>query len=149
MGTIAEQRRQVLQMLADGQINADEAEQLISALGSDSPPAAVEGGYSMTKSKPSPRYLRVLVESADNFGGDGPSKVNVRVPVKLLRAGVRMASLVPPWALDYANTALHNKGLDFDLKQIRPQHIEELIEQLDDVSVMIEQPDVKVQLFSE
>lgn len=149
MGTITEQRRQVLQMLADGQINADEAAQLIDALGSDQPSAALGEGFSTVKGKAAPRYLRVVVDSADNFGGEGPSKVNIRVPVKLLRAGVRLASLVPPWALEHANEALRNKGMDFDLSQIRPQHIEELIEQLDDVSVQVDQPDVTVRLFSE
>jgi hypothetical protein len=134
-------------MLADGQINADEAEQLIAALGRDDPPPLVNGGYPTAKA--TPRYLRVLVESADNFGGEGPGKVNIRVPVKLLRAGVRLTSLVPPWALEYANAALRKKGLPFDLNHIRPQHIEELIEQLDDVTVHVDQPDLKVQLFSE
>jgi hypothetical protein len=147
--TIAEQRRQVLQMLADGQITTDDAEQLINALGPDTPPAPADAGYSLAKTKAGPRYLRVLVESPDNFGGEGPSKVNIRVPLKLLRAGVRLAGLMPPWALDHANTALHKKGLDFDLKQIRPQDVEELIEQLHDVSVDVDQPDVKVHLFSE
>jgi hypothetical protein len=145
--TATEQRKQILQMLAEGQINAEEAEQLIDALGSEKPAPLAGGGYSTTKA--APRYLRVVVESADKFGGEGPGKVNIRVPVKLLRAGVKMASLVPPWAMEYANSALHKKGLDFDLSQIRPQHIEELIEQLDDVTVQIDQPDVKVQIFSE
>jgi hypothetical protein len=144
---MSEERRQVLQMLAEGMITTDEAEQLIAALGSDGPSAMVDGGYVTTKA--SPRYLRVVVESADKFGGEGPGKVNIRVPVKLLRAGVRLASLIPPWALDYANDALRKKGVPFDLNNVKPQHIEELIEQLDDVTVHVDQPDVKVHLFSE
>ena len=145
---MSEQRRQVLQMLAEGMITTDEAEQLIAALGTERPHAApTDVGYAAAKA--SPRYLRVVVESADKFGGEGPGKVNVRVPVKLLRAGVRLASLIPPWALEYANDALRKKGVPFDLNSVRPQHVEELIEQLDDVTVDVDQPDVKVHLFSE
>lgn len=36
-----------------------------------------------------------------------------------------------------------------DLTQLKPQHIEELIEQLDDLTVDVDQPDAKVQVFCE
>lgn len=141
-----EQRRQILQMLAEGKITADEAEQLIDALEREqpeSPPGAVP------RPKPRPRYLRVVVSSADNFGGDGPGRVNVRVPLQLLRAGVRLTSLIPPQALTQVNAELNKSGVPIDLTQLKPQHIEELIEQLDDVTVDVDQPDAKVQVFCE
>jgi hypothetical protein len=138
-----EQRRQILQMLAEGKITADEAESLIAALERDAPdplPAAPVR---------KPKYLRVTVTSADNFGGDGPGRVNVRVPLQLLRAGVRLASLIPPQALRQANEGLARSGIPIDLTQLKPQHIEELIEQLDDVTVDVDQPDAKVHLYCE
>ena len=39
--------------------------------------------------------------------------------------------------------------MPIDLTQLKPQHIEELIEQLDDVTVDIDDPDAKVQVFCE
>ena len=45
--------------------------------------------------------------------------------------------------------ALRKQGVPFDLTQLRPQHIEELVDQLDDLTVHVEQPDVKVQIFAE
>lgn len=141
-----EQRRQILQMLAEGKINADEAERLIDALEReqpDSPPGAAP------RPKPKPKYLRVVVSSEDNFGGDGPGRVNVRVPLQLLRAGVRLTSLIPPQALTQINAELNKSGVPIDLTQLKPQHIEELIEQLDDVTVDVDQPDAKVQVFCE
>jgi hypothetical protein len=141
-----EQRRQILQMLAQGKITADEAERLIDALEREqpeSPPGAAP------RPKPRPKYLRVVVSSADNFGGDGPGRVNVRVPLQLLRAGVRLTSLIPPQALTQVNAELHKSGVPIDLTQLKPQHIEELIEQLDDVTVDVDHPDAKVQVFCE
>lgn len=141
-----EQRRQILQMLAEGKITTDEAERLIDALEREqpeSPPGAAP------RPKPRPRYLRVVVNSADNFGGDGPGRVNVRVPLQLLRAGVRLTSLIPPQALTQVNAELNKSGVPIDLTQLKPQHIEELIEQLDDVTVDVDQPDAKVQVFCE
>lgn len=141
-----EQRRQILQMLAEGKITADEAGRLIDALEHEqpeSPPGAVP------RPKPRPKYLRVVVSSADNFGGDGPGRVNVRVPLQLLRAGVRLTSLIPPQALIQVNAQLSKSGVPIDLTQLKPQHIEELIEHLDDVTVDLDQPDAKVQVFCE
>ncbi|WP_433532809.1 SHOCT-like domain-containing protein [Micromonospora sp. CA-263727] len=141
-----EQRRQILQMLAEGRITAEEAERLIDALEREQP-ASPPGAAPRPKSRP--RYLRVVVSSADNFGGDGPGRVNVRVPLQLLRAGVRLASLIPPHALTKVNAELNRSGVPIDLTQLKPQHIEELIEQLDDVTVDVDQPDAKVQVFCE
>jgi len=141
-----EQRRQILQMLAEGKITADEAERLIDALEREqpeSPPGAA------SRPKPRPKYLRVLVSWEDNSGGDGPGRVNVRVPLQLLRAGVRLTSLIPPQALTQVNTKLHESGVPIDLTQLKPQHIEELIEQLDEVTVDVDDPDAKVQVFCE
>lgn len=145
---MGENRRQVLQMLSTGQITVDEAEGLIAALERDEP-ATASTDVSETGPKARPRYLRVVVESADHFGGDGPGKVNVRIPMQLLRAGVKLASLLPPQALHHANEALRKQGVPIDLTQIKPQHLEELIGQLDDMTVDVDQPDVKVKISVE
>jgi hypothetical protein len=141
-----EQRHQILQMLAEGKITADEAERLIDALEREqpeSPPGAAP------RPKPPPKYLRVVVNSEDDSGGDGPSRVNVRVPLQLLRAGVRLTSLIPPQALTQVNTKLHESGIPIDLTQLKPQHIEDLIEQLDELTVDVDEPGTKVQVFCE
>jgi hypothetical protein len=91
----------------------------------------------------------VVVSSADNFGGDGPGRVNVRVPLQLLRAGVRLTSLIPPQALTQVNAELNKSEVPIDLTQLKPQHIEELVDQLDDVTVDVDHPEAKVQVFCE
>jgi hypothetical protein len=141
-----EQRRQILQMLAEGKITADEAERLIDALEREqpeSPPGAA------SRPKPRPKYLRVVVSSADSSGGDGPSRINVRVPLQLLRAGVRLTTLIPPQALTKVNAELAKSGVPIDLNELKPQHIEELIDQLDELTVDVDDPDGKVQVFCE
>ncbi|SIQ83686.1 SHOCT-like domain-containing protein [Micromonospora avicenniae] len=140
-----EQRRQVLQMLAEGKITADEAERLIDALEREQP-ASPPG--TAPRAKPRPKYLRVVMNSEEHTG-DGPSRVNVRVPLQLLRAGVRLTSLVPPQALARVNVKLHESGVPIDLTQLKPEHIEDLIEHLDDLTVDLDDPSAKVQVFCE
>ncbi|MGI8329777.1 SHOCT-like domain-containing protein [Actinomadura scrupuli] len=141
-----EQRRQILDMLAEGKITADEAERLIDALERErpeSPPGAA------SRPRPRPKYLRVVVSWTDVSGGDGPGRVNIRVPLQLLRAGVRLTSLVPPQALTKINAELASSGVPIDLTELKPQHIEELIEQLDEVDIDVDDPGAKVRVFCE
>lgn len=143
-----EQRRQVLQMLAEGKITADEAERLIAALErepSDAPPGDAAGPRARSR----PKYLRVMVSYMDHTGGESPGRINVRVPLQLLRAGVRLTSLVPPQALSRANAELEKAGVPIDLTQLKPEHIEDLIDQLDDVTVDVDDPESKIQVFCE
>jgi hypothetical protein len=87
--------------------------------------------------------------SAADPSAEGPFRINVRVPLQLLRAGVRLTSLIPPQALTRANAELDRKGVPIDLTELKPQHIEELIDQLDDVTVDVDDPETKLQVFCE
>lgn len=141
-----EQRRQVLQMLAEGTITADEAERLIDAL---EPERAEPPPGAKSRPRPRPRYLRVLVSWADSPGSDGPGRINVRIPLQLLRAGVRLTTLIPPQALTRVNAQLEKSGVPIDLIQLKPQDIEELIEHLGDVTIDVDDPDTRMQVFCE
>ena len=138
-----EQRKDILDMLAEGKITVDEAEQLIAALERDQPPAAA---LPDARPKGRPKYLRVLV---DTLEGGEPGRVNVRVPLQLLRAGVKLVALIPPQALQHANAEMHKSGVPFDLTQLKPEQLEALIEHLDEMTVDVDQPDAKVRVFCE
>ena len=139
-------RRAILQMLADGKINADEAERLMGAMeGASSAPRPLDGP-SAGHNKPPPKYLRVSVDATDE---DGPTKVNIRVPMALLRAGVRLTSLIPPGARDQVNAELAKNGVPFDIGQLKPENLEDLIAHLDDFSVDVDAQDAKVRVYCE
>ena len=134
-------RRQILQMLAEGKVTTDEAERLLSAMDRGAPPprAASNG---------SPKYLRVLVDT-DEPADSGPTKVNVRVPMALLRAGVRLTAVIPPQARDQINAEMAKNGVPFDIGQIRPENLEEMIEQINDLQVDVDNQRTKVRVFCE
>ena len=148
-----EHRRQILEMLATGKITADEAEHLISALGQEPAPGPAANGSEPTQ-KPKPKYLRVMVEAVDRTDGeDSPTLVNIRVPMQLLRSGVRLANFIPAQTRDRVNDALKDKGVEFDLNQMRPENLEEIIDQLNDLQVDVNHVEkdnnVKVRVFCE
>jgi hypothetical protein len=158
-----ENRRQILELLAAGKITAGEAEQLLAALEPDSSASAqtftqTVGGSNGNGSQDSnvkahAKYLRVLVEADESMTGmKGPTTVNVRVPMKLLRAGVRLASLIPAQAHEQLDEALSRHGVPLTLSQIKPENLEELIDHLEDLTVDVEGKEgnaTKVRVFCE
>jgi hypothetical protein len=139
-----EQRKDVLDMLAEGKITAEETEQLIAALERDQPPAA--SSLEVARPKGKAKYLRLEAEYLEN--GE-PGRVNVRVPLQLLRAGVQLAALIPAQALDRANAELDKSGVPIDLTQLKPQQLEALVEHLDELTMEVDQPDVKLRVYCE
>ena len=138
-----EDRKRILDLLADGKINADEAERLIAALG-DGP----SGDAGAPSARKPPKYLRVVVDAGAG-NGEGAAKVNVRIPMQLLRAGVRLGALIPVQAREQVNSALREQGIPFDVGQIKPENLEALIEQLGDFNVDVDDGRAKVRVFCE
>jgi len=138
-------RLHVLQMLAAGQVSAEEADHLIAAL--DKQPTA-PAARAAEVAAGNPRYLRIFVEEHET-SGDGPTKVNIRVPFQLLRAGVRLASLIPNGAKDQINEALRKNGVPIDVTQLKPEDLDELVVHLADLTIDVEEKDTKVRIFAE
>jgi len=134
-------RRQILDMLAQGKLTAEEAERLIAAL-----ERGGLGATAMTEND-KVKYLRVLVDTIDPMAG--PTKVNVRVPMQLLRAGVRLTGVIPASAREEVNNALRKEGIPFDINNLTPQNLEELVEQLRELTVDVNNENTKVRVFCE
>lgn len=151
-----EHRRQILDMLSQGKITADEAERLIAAVDKSAASSSSAAGPATNSTRF--KYLRVLVDS-DSTGNphQGPVKVNIRVPMNLLRAGVRLAGLIPPQAREHVNNALRQKGIPFNIDQIKPDNLEELVDQLNELTIDVDvnnkggygDEKVKVRVFCE
>ncbi|OPL18910.1 MAG: hypothetical protein AVO35_02980 [Candidatus Aegiribacteria sp. MLS_C] len=134
-----ESQKKILEMLAEDRITVEEATALLSKLGRSEEPeeAAGEPEEPQTRKK-MPRYLRVIVDSAD---GD---KVNVRIPLSLIKTGIKLSALVPGDAAD----RMSSHGLD--LSQLSRLDGDELIQALNDMTVDVESADGdNVKVFTE
>jgi hypothetical protein len=134
---MSEERKKILEMLADRKISVEDAERLLAAV--TEVPAA-------SPAAKGPKYLRVLVEPAPgNREGD---RVNIRVPLNLVRAGLKFASFIPPQVQEKVNSELKEKGVPFDLSRFNPQDIEALLVHLNDLTVEVEGKE-SVRIFCE
>jgi hypothetical protein len=134
-----EERKKILEMLQQGKITVDEADKLLAALSS---PEETEPG----DEKPACKYLRVQVEPGPE--SENKDRVNIRVPMKLIRAGLKWAAIVPKNAQVSINKALQEKGIEMDFSAITPKDIEELVSQLNDLTVEVEGKE-KVRVYCE
>ena len=141
---MSEEKRKILEMVAEKKISVDNAEKLLAAVAD----RAKDDGTTArdVSGRSGPKYLRVLVEPApDNPGGD---RVNVRVPLNLVRAGLKFASYIPDQAKDKINKEMKEKGVPFDLSHFNPQDVEALLVHLNDLTVEVEGKE-KVRVFCE
>jgi hypothetical protein len=139
-----EDRKRILAPLAEGKINPDEAERLIAALERSGTSSAGQGPASPARRL---KYLRVEVDA--NRPESGPTRVNVRAPMNLPRAGVRLSALIPPGAREEVNAAMARQGMVFDINQLRPENLEEMIEQLADLTLDVDNERAKVRIYCE
>jgi hypothetical protein len=132
---MSEDRARILGMLAEGKITPTEAEMLLDALGSPaeepeapSPSADWPTGPSTTGDAPKYMYVKVT----------GQDRVDVKVPLGLLRAGLKLTSLIPPQAMDQINESMDEHGMSIDFNNLKPEDIEELIQSLGDMEVNVQ-----------
>jgi DNA-directed RNA polymerase subunit F len=135
-----EERKKVLDLLAEGKITAEEADRLLEAI-------SKEKGYDSSISTTSnPKYIRIMVEPSE--GSPNQEKVNIRVPLKLIHAGLKLASFIPKDAQGKVNEALQGKGIETDFSKIKPEDLDEIIHQLSDLTVDVEGKET-VKIFCE
>jgi hypothetical protein len=143
---MSEDRRKILNMVSEGKISVDEAEKLLSALSAGDSGQNDNSSELDSQGKAKPKYLRVMVEPGP--GSETSDKVNIRIPMKLIRAGLKFAAFMPKDVHKKVNSALHEKGIDMDFNQLKPEDLEELVTHLDDLTVDVEGKE-KVRIFCE
>ena len=160
---MGDDRNRILDLLASGRITVEEATRLLDALdaksgksdGTEAAAAAAKTGWpkffssaSKVGDKPvnpgSAKFLRVKVvsEKGDN--------VNVKIPLSLVKAGLKLTSLIPQPARDQVNKAMLEKGMEFDLNNFKPEDLDELIEALREMEIDVDSNNGdKVRVYAE
>lgn len=130
-----ESRKKILAMLSEGRISVDEAAQLLEKVSSTEEPEKAPAPQGPVKN---PRFLRVVVNSND---GD---RVNVRVPLSLIKTGIKLGSLMPKEAAQ----TVSDKG--FDLSSLSQLDENELAQALSELTVEVDGSDGEtVRIFAE
>ncbi len=143
---MSNERKRILEMLTSGKINVDEAERLLAALESNSASQPNDSGVSGSEKK-KPRFLHIKVEAGPNSSGRHHENIDIKIPIMLLKAGVKLGSVMPEKARGRFASYLSDKGLDTDLKQLGSEDIDTLIQALSESSIDIDDDGEKVRIF--
>ncbi len=129
-----EERMRILDMVASGKISVAEAEELLSALGNRQDPqlAGAVARRGPVGSRPIPKFFRVKVDSTS---GDN---VDVRIPFGLLRAGIRLSTLMPPEVAEKVNKHLSDQGIHVDLKHLKKEDLDELLASFSEMEINVD-----------
>ena len=190
---MSEERRRVLEMLAQGKISVAEAEQLLKAVGAaDAAPAgdaaSAASGASGARAAGAFKYLHVHVRK--NSGLDDPATagwasgwqgrwwarhqahaggwpgahrapadpasgvqysrdVDVRIPLSLLRSGMKLAAFMPGRTGDVVSRKLKERGLDIDVSKLDSAQLEEVLGNLGELTVDLDGGRGQVRIFCE
>ena len=171
------EQNRILEMLSQGKINVEEAKRLL-ALVSRPRDVEESGGWrgrgggrhpgrlgEMLQDKiregirervrdgkeSSAKYLRVVVEPVPGSSGSewAQERANVRVPIAILRAGLRLGSIIPTSVADRLTERLLEKGIDLDLSRLTEGDISQLIDSLSDMEIDVQDVRHKVRVYVE
>ena len=125
---MSEETRKVLEMLSQGKVSVQEAEQLLHAVsapvGQISDDRAVE-----------PKYFRILVNKPAREGKKAET-VNIRVPMTVVRGGLRIGALFPGM-LAKKKIQLGN-GNELDLSKVTYSDLEAMIKDIGELTVDVD-----------
>ncbi|HKW02678.1 MAG TPA: hypothetical protein VJN96_22840 [Vicinamibacterales bacterium] len=131
-----EHRRRILDMLAAGKITADEADKLLQAL-----PSEAAGSASDTPSSEGGKFFRIEVRRPAR-DGCREKKVDIRVPVTVVKSGLKLGSLLRGFKDDRWSGKLSDRlrahGVDVDWDHLDMAQLETLIAQVGDVSIDVD-----------
>ena len=145
-----DEMKRILEMLSQGKITVDEADRLLNALGgapAQSLPPLDSAATGETKQRP--KFLVVKVNPGRNGeNGDG-ERVDVRIPLGLVRAGMKLGAMIPDSAMAKINAKLGSKGIDFDLADLKGQDADGLLENLKDLNINVTEGSDTVRVYCE
>jgi hypothetical protein len=161
---MSEESRRVLDMLSQGKITVAEADKLLAAIGPESRGAAVGAASTAgatdamkgtaTGEAPSPKFLRITITKAKNWSGDASEQtrrawmwpgqtggrnreVSIRVPLALVRNGMRIGAMIPGLSGAGVQARLRERGLDVDLSKIDADTIDQMVSQFGEMNIDI------------
>jgi hypothetical protein len=153
---MSDDTRRILDLLAQGKISVDDAQRLITAVNASyTPPAAAasqseaasQSSGPRTAATASPRYLKIAVHKPA-IDQRGDKDVNIRVPIAIVRGGMRLGAIIPGLGGERLRARLR-EGLDVDLSKLDPAALEAMLKDLGEMNIDIDSGKAQVRITCE
>lgn len=141
---MGDETRRVLELVAQGRVSVDEGEQLLIALNT---PVADPAALAATK-RPTARWVRIAIHKKGREGKKDKD-VNIRVPIALVRGGMRLGAMIPGLAGEELTAKMRERGLDLDFSKLDAAAIETMIAELGESQIEIDSGKAQVHITTE
>src|SRR3954468_944266 len=128
---MSDESRRVLDLLSQNKITVDEADRLLRAIAPSPPEPAVKAEADQPRKA---RFIRIAVHKP-GCGRETQRDVNIRVPMAIIRSGMRLGAIIPGVIGDKITAQLRERGLDVNLSKLDPTMIEAVLADLGDVGI--------------
>jgi hypothetical protein len=150
---MSDDTRRILDLLAQGKISVDDAHRLIAAVASSytppaQAPAAGQSSGTTGEASAKPRYLKIAVHKPAN-DHRGEKDVNIRVPIAIMRGGMRLGAIIPGFGGERMQARLREQGIDLDLSKLDPAAIEAMLKDLGEMNIDIDSGKAQVRITCE
>ena len=156
MTTQTDDTRRILDMLAQGKITVDEADQLLKALGGGPAAAAPADADPSSDARRGMRWFRITIHKPAGDPSQKAKDVNIRVPIAVVRGGMRLGAIIGTFAGEKAAQRMKARGLDLDLSAISGDlsrmngpEFDTFMKSLDDVNIEIDDGRSQVRITAE
>ena len=146
--------RRILDMLSQGKISVDEADRLLKAMSAD-PPAGNAAAAPSTDTTRA-RWIRINIHKPAIDEAHRPKDVNIRVPIAVVKGGMRLGALIGTFAGEKAARRMKAQGLDIDLAKINSDlsqmngpEFDEFLRSLNDTNIEIDDGKALVRITAE
>ncbi len=146
---MSNERRQILSMLAEGKITPDEAEKLISAVENNTDRSKGSPETNGDTTLPNKKVKHLCIRVQPKAGGNAKDKVDIKVPIQIIRAGMKLGAILPGNAKDKVNDALKDKGINIDLNDLNNDALDNVCASLSELSIDVDDDKESVRIFCE
>ena len=150
---MSDDTRRILDLLAQGKITVDEADQLLRAMAASSDAAPAATAAASNEPSATPRYVRITVHKTpkDKTAKDDcrDKDVNIRVPIAVVKSGMRLGALIPGFPGDAVSARLRERGIDVDFSKLDTTAFEQMLKQLGDTNIEVDSGKAQVRISCE
>ena len=155
MTTQTDDTRRILDMLSQGKITVDEADRLIKAVTAEQP-AETATADTAADSRERMRWIRINIQKPADDDGHRAKNVNIRVPIAIVKGGMRLGAIIGTFAGDKAARRMKAQGLDIDLakissdlSQMNGPEFDEFLRSLNETNIEIDDGKSQVRITAE
>lgn len=146
-----DEKRRILELLAQGKITVDQADELMRAVDARRPDAAPASTGELSP----PRWVRIQVQKQAKEGRE-PKEVNIRVPIAVVKGGMRLGAIIATFAGEKAAQRMKERGIDLDLSKINGDfskmngaEFDAFMKSIDDVNIEVDDGKSQVRITCE